>query len=484
MASNQGTDQSQVFKEIVRTLVSVVEHKDPFFKGHSERVATNCVLFARRLAIPKEFMDVIYLASLLYDIGMVYLPSEIIHKPGAFTEEEMALVKEHPKIAEKILSNLTYLKNALPIIRHHHETYSGDGYPDGLKGEAIPLGARILSIVDSYDAMMSVRPHREALSKDAALKEIHKNAGIMFDPKLVDAFIRFMEIKHESPQKEAGSIPEAIQEVIESFKRGHIELPVFPGIIQQIRQTVASANTAIDDLATVVVQDPVITLRLITVANSVHYGGGGKIQTVRQAVARIGIKDTQDIVSTIALKSVYASNNVPVKKVMEKYWQHAIATAYTARAIALKLRDKDAETMFLLGLTHDIGKVLLLHSLTSILLKRDKNQTIINMEEILANVQAVHAGFGGALLQRWGFAEDIIKAVSSHESPELTSHTPKMILVLYLANILTRRLGHSLFTEEPADISHAVLLLGLTVEQIEEIIEEVRQTIQKTIGAI
>ncbi len=483
MALNPGADQSQVFKEIVRTLVSVVEHKDPFFKGHSERVAANCVLFSRQLPIPKELMDVIYLASLLYDIGMVYIPNDIIHKPGAFTTEEMALVKDHPKIAENILSNLSYLKNALPIIRHHHETYSGDGYPDGLRGEAIPIGARILSIVDSYDAMMSERPHREPMSKDGALDELHRNAGIMFDSRLVEAFIRFVSVKSDSPKKEESPIPKAVQEVVESFKRGHIDLPVFPGIIQQIRQTISSVNTTIDDLAAVIEQDPVVTLRLITVANSVHYGGGGKIQTVRQAVARIGIKDTQDIVSTIALKSVYTANSVPVKKVMEKFWQHAIATAYTARAIALKLRDRDAEMMFLLGLTHDIGKVLLLHALTTILLKNDKNQAL-NLDEILVSIQAVHAGFGGALLQRWGFADNIIKAVSSHESPELTSQTPKMILVLYIANILTRRIGYSLFTEEPPNIGHAILLLGLDDEQTGEIMEEVKHTIQKAIVSV
>lgn len=482
MASNPPTDPSNIIKETIRTLVSILEQKDPYFSGHSERIASSCILFARSLSMPKELMDALYLASLLYDIGMVYIPNEIINKPGPLTAGEMALVKEHPKIAERILSHLSYLKSTLTIIRHHHETYDGSGYPDGLSGDAIPVGARILSIVDSYDAMTSSRPHRDALTNAEALEEIRKNAGSLFDPKIVEMFIRFASEKANLQKKDKGNIADAVREVVDSFKRGYIDLPVFPGIIGQIRQTVSSANTTIDDLADVIEQDPVITLRLITAANSVHYGGGGKIQTVRQAVARIGIRDTQDFVSAIAMKSVYASNNPDVKTVMEKFWQHAIATAYMARAIALRLRERESDTIFLLGLTHDIGKVLLLHSLIKILYRKEKDP-IINMEEILASVQAVHTSFGGALLQRWGFSESIVKAVSSHESPKLTSETPRMLLILYLANILTRRIGYSLFTDEPPDIGHVILLLDLETSQVVDILQDVKKAAQKAIGS-
>ena len=494
MAVNQVSEQSQVFKEIVRTLVSVLEFKDPFLKGHSERVAGNCVLFSRHLSMSRDLIDVIYLAGLLYDIGMVYLPVDIIHKPGALSPEEMASVKEHPKIAETILSNLTSLKSILPIIRHHHETYGGEGYPDGLKGENIPIGARILSIADSYDAMTSERPHRQALSEDDALAELRRNTGMMFDPRLVEEFFRFIGLKKDlqkvsekepqkdSPRQKESDITKAVHDVVAAFNSGHIELPVFPAIVQQIRQAIASANVTIDDLAKVIEHDPVVTLRLITVSNSVHYGGAGKVQTVRQAVARMGINATQDVISAIAMKAVYSSNNAVVRELMEKLWQHAIATAYMARAIALKLRDADAERLFLLGLTHDIGKVMLLQPLTTILVKRSKNQ--IDMEELMSSIHAVHAGFGGALLQRWGFGENIVQAIAKHETPVLTDQTPRILVILFLANMLTRRIGYSLFTDQPPSISHAILLLGLDVPQIDEIIDVAQSSIQKTIGSV
>ena len=198
MTENESTELQKVFKEIVRTLVSVIEYKDPFFRGHSERVAANCVRFSNHLSMPREFIESIYLAGLVYDIGMVYVPTEIIHKPDKLTPEEMELIREHPKITEKILSNLRFFKNILPMIRHHHESFNGEGYPDGLKGEKIPIGARILNITDSFDAMTSERPHRPALSNEEALKQLNEKAGQAFDPELVTKFINFMTPKEET----------------------------------------------------------------------------------------------------------------------------------------------------------------------------------------------------------------------------------------------------------------------------------------------
>jgi len=168
---------------------------------------------------------------------------------------------------------------------------------------------------------------------------------------------------------------------------------------------------------------------------------------------------------------------------MEKLWQHSIATAYMAHAIALNFRGSDAETLFLLGLTHDIGKVLLLHSMITVLSKRDKDQQI-DIEEILSGVQPVHAAFGAALLRRWGFAEDLIKAVAIHEKPNIDSQTPQMVLILFLANMFARQIGHSLFTDLSPDTGVASMLLGLETSQIAGIMEGAKQRITETISSV
>lgn len=285
MTENASTELQKVFKEIVRTLVSVIDYKDPFFTGRSERVATNCVRFSNYLSMPREFIENIYLAGLVCHIGMVYVPMEIIHKPDELTPEEMELIREHPKIAEKIPSNLRFFKNILPMIRHHHESFNGEGYPDGLKGENIPIGARILNVTDSFDTMTSERPHRPALSNEEALKELNAMAGQTFDPELVTKFVHFMTPKEETVRNEGNravieneTIRKAVSDVVMAFKKGLIEFPAFPAVIQKIKDALKSPDKTIDDIAGMIELDQVVTLRLLSVANSVHYGGGGRFK--------------------------------------------------------------------------------------------------------------------------------------------------------------------------------------------------------------
>lgn len=449
------------------------------------------------LNVTKKLIDAIYLAGLLYDIGMVYIPMEVIHKPDKLTPEEMELVKEHPKIAEKILHHISLFKNILPIIRHHHEAYDGGGYPDGLSGEQIPIGARVLAIADSYDAMTSERPHRAALNQADALEQLRQRAGKTFDQRLVEEFNRFITSREESPPAKTESAPKseesakreeniisgAVRDVVEAFEKGRIELPVFPVVIQKVREVIKTPDCALDDVARFIEQDQVLTLRLLSVANSAQYGGLGKIQTVKQAVTRIGIKETQSIISAIAMKSIFVTDDVQVKNIMEKLWAHTLATASLASAIGRRSKEKDLDMLFTLGLTHDVGKVLLLSALSMIFSKKGKAQQL-NVEDALHSIQGIHASFGGALLQRWGFPETMINAVAAHETPEIASHTPKVVLILFLANILTRRIGYSLFTDEPAGVNDVVQLLGLDEGGISEMLNEATTTVQSTIASI
>jgi hypothetical protein len=172
----------------VRSLVSTLDAKDPNTRGHSDRVA----LIARRLAVhlglPDEDLRDIYLAGLLHDIGKIGVDDQILRKVGPLTPDEFEQVKRHPVIGYNILSGLKNLHPVLPGVRHHHEAFSGRGYPDGLRGEAIPLMARILAVADSYDAMGSDRPYRRGLSLNRLEQILREGAGIQWDPKVVDAY--------------------------------------------------------------------------------------------------------------------------------------------------------------------------------------------------------------------------------------------------------------------------------------------------------
>ena len=190
-----------IISEIVKTLISIIEEKDEFIKGHSERVASGCVHLWTYLGFPKERTNQIYLAGLLHDIGMVNIPPEIIHKSCDLSEDEWKKVKKHPEISEKILSHLSFMKGTLPTVRHHHEAWDGSGYPDGLKGEDIPVESRILCLVDSYDAMTSPRAYRPALSQQDTIENLTKSSGNKFDINLVNKFLVYLQSDAENPQK-------------------------------------------------------------------------------------------------------------------------------------------------------------------------------------------------------------------------------------------------------------------------------------------
>ncbi|HEY3375761.1 MAG TPA: HD-GYP domain-containing protein [Candidatus Aquicultor sp.] len=182
----------QVKRSNLHTIMALVEAlnaKDPYTRGHSERVTTYSMLLAKALNLSDEEIDSIYIASFLHDIGKIGIHDNILNKPASLTSEEYELVKSHANISSQIVSHLPNLSHIAPAVRHHHERHDGYGYPDGLSGESIPLGARILSIADAFDAMTSTRSYRSAFTPQQALNEIKQCAGQQFDPELAQIFV-------------------------------------------------------------------------------------------------------------------------------------------------------------------------------------------------------------------------------------------------------------------------------------------------------
>ena len=173
----------------ITSFVHVLEAKDKYTEGHSIRVAESAVKMAQGCSVSSQQVENIRLAGLLHDIGKVGIQEKTLNKPAKLSDEEYKEVKKHPLIAERILRPIEELKNVIHDIKHHHERFDGMGYPSSLKGENIPFGARILAVVDAYDAMTSERPYRPAFSSEQALEEIWLNAGKQFDPQLARDFL-------------------------------------------------------------------------------------------------------------------------------------------------------------------------------------------------------------------------------------------------------------------------------------------------------
>lgn len=188
------TDELEHAEAMLLALGRTVEAKDPYTKGHCERLAAYSVALGRKLGLPPEELTALDRGGTLHDLGKIGIPDAILLKSGDLSEAEWAIMREHPVIGERICLSLRSLQRVLPIIRHHHERWDGSGYPDGLAGEAIPITARILQIIDIYDALTMTRPYKLVLSPKTACDVLRdETARGWHDPGVVGPFIELIE---------------------------------------------------------------------------------------------------------------------------------------------------------------------------------------------------------------------------------------------------------------------------------------------------
>jgi HD-GYP domain-containing protein (c-di-GMP phosphodiesterase class II) len=186
-------ENHELFLSSIRALAEAIDAKDPYTRGHSERVATYAATISVEMGLAPEDVDRIRLSALLHDVGKIGVDDRIIRKPTALTEEEFEAMKTHPIKGAAIMSAIPQLADVIPGMRHHHEKWTGGGYPDGLAGERIPLQARIVSVADTFDAMTTTRPYQKAMEIDFVVDRIRQFAGVRYDPRVVQAFLRAYE---------------------------------------------------------------------------------------------------------------------------------------------------------------------------------------------------------------------------------------------------------------------------------------------------
>ena len=198
--ANKHHELRTAYVQTVGALAEAVDAKDAYTRGHSERVGVYASKIAREMGFTKEFIERVYIAGLLHDVGKIGIRDAIITKPGKLTEEEYEEIKRHPAIGAKILEPVDFLADIAPCVRHHHEWYDGStlGYPDRLRADAIPLPSRIILVADTVEAMTSDRPYRKALPIDRVISELNKFSGSQFDPACAEAFLRLLDREGES----------------------------------------------------------------------------------------------------------------------------------------------------------------------------------------------------------------------------------------------------------------------------------------------
>ncbi len=183
-------ESESAYDSTLRALSAALDVRDRELEGHSQRVARYMDLMARELRAPKVDLPTLRRGALLHDLGKIGIPDEILRKTGELAGPEWTIMKKHPSYGARILAGIPFLSGAAEIVRHHHEHFDGTGYPDGLAGDEIPVGARIFAVADAFDAMTSDRPYRKAMSLEDARAEIERCSGGQFDPVIASTFLR------------------------------------------------------------------------------------------------------------------------------------------------------------------------------------------------------------------------------------------------------------------------------------------------------
>lgn len=189
------TRVNQNLLESIYALAKAMEAKDYYTVEHSENMVSIATALGKELKLPKEEIEILEQAAMLHDLGKIGIPDNILQKKGKLTKAEYEIIKKHPKIGAEIIRSIHFLQNVAPIVLYHHERFDGLGYSSGLKGNDIPLGARIIAVTDVYQALISDRPYRKAYSKHDALKIIKESSGMQLDPEIVKAFLKIIKEK-------------------------------------------------------------------------------------------------------------------------------------------------------------------------------------------------------------------------------------------------------------------------------------------------
>jgi putative nucleotidyltransferase with HDIG domain len=215
----------------VRSLAAAVDAKEPYMRGHSERVAVFARATAEHMGMSHEQRTALEMAAYLHDIGKIGISELILRKPGPLDEEETATMRHHPLIGANILRPVAFPWPIAPVVRHHHERYDGTGYPAGLRGEEIPILARVLSVTDAYEAMTADRPYRTGLSHEGAIAELRRCAGTDFDPRVVEALIEVLAEGDDS-----GRVPDRDGFEVDPYEARAVCVAVADGMLDAYRR--------------------------------------------------------------------------------------------------------------------------------------------------------------------------------------------------------------------------------------------------------
>ncbi|MDY6904367.1 MAG: HDOD domain-containing protein [Thermodesulfobacteriota bacterium] len=268
------------------------------------------------------------------------------------------------------------------------------------------------------------------------------------------------------------SIWHIVNALVQEIKQGELELPVMPRVVEDTQRALADPDMTLDKIARIVEQDTVVSARLIAVANTPYYARQKKAKTVKDAILRLGEKETKHIVIAVANRSLFRTRNPRFKTFMEDLWRHSLATANAAVLIAEYLDFQNSEKLFFMGLLHDIGKIIILQKLSGLL----DDAHAVDTAELNHSLYDAHQSIGGVILRKWRFGKDFIQVATLHEGPKFYPPINKSLLIVNLANALTHKIGYSLVPDEGPPLAEldSARKLHISSETLDVITEKIK----------
>ena len=460
MSRRAVTEQS--IAKAVHALIEVAEAKDGYFSGFAKATADVADTIASVLGLSDGTRQVLRLGALLHDIGRIGLRDAVLEKTDSLTPEEIEHIRSHVVLGEKILHHLFDNRDILALVRHHHEWWNGEGYPDRLSGEQIPVGARVLAVADAYVAMTGKRPHREPMAPKEALEVIRGAAGSQFSPEIVEALCRTMTPASEAegePVKAApepsgaggahGAEPVKVIRNIERRLEGAVKLRAMPKVIADILAMRPTDDTPIEELADKIKLDPALVTKLLGVANSAMYGSRTKVDSVDRVVIRLGLARIRELAVASGLMDMWRETSGDSPLDHSALWAHCIATALIARNIAGECELPDPDRVFTAGLIHDVGCLVLEevlgHDYHDILLAVERDRGDLPRAE-RRRLSIDHAEAMRHVARNWNLPATLSDLVAGHHEPwrdlkRLDPDTLRPMVAIRTANVVANALG-------------------------------------------
>jgi putative nucleotidyltransferase with HDIG domain len=446
-------ENEERLRSLAYGLSAALDARDPKTRGHSDRVAMIAMAIINEMEktddspVYQELRSCMRLAGLLHDIGKVGIPDSILLKAGELTKEEYNFIKRHPLIGAEIVNACTGLKELVPGVLYHHEHYDGSGYPFGLKGEDIPLLARVISLADAFDAITSDRPFRAASSHDEAISILTGYPSKNFDQQVLKALVSAHEkgtLTFVRIPAKSGRVGEPEEEIDETYGGALKSLPTLPPVLTVVNKMLADKDAPLRDVAKALSSDEGLTSRVLKLVNSAYYGLPRRISTVPLAITILGATAVKNQVVNIAFADLMNSLGGG-RKEYALLWRHAIRTGAWAKAIAAKFGNSDEEEAFTAGLVHDIGKAVSLRLKPSdygklVLESTRSGKDLRGVEEQVLGFD--HSRIGAWAAEKWRLPQTLVGSIRWHHEPEGVRDEEeiirKLVETIHLADILAK----------------------------------------------